>query len=285
MSELVKRWIIWVSAVVFGATSALTVAPNGSEAATTAAGVSMRGVAAGSWNLVFNDEFSGRSLVPAKWRTRVQPRTGRRLCAAPSPSMVYLSHGKAVLGIKRIGRRTKSCPYGVFANAMIGTGELTRPGFATSYGRFAARIKFQRGGGQHGAIWLQGGASSSAEIDIAEYFGDRRPDGGIANFVHKTSASGALTSVGGVHRRVRRILGRRHTPSNGYHVWSVDWSPTGYVFQVDGHVIMRTSRNRTADQEFMVLSLLTSDWELPALRTTKTKMRVDWVRVWKWTSS
>ena len=30
-----------------------------------------------------------------------------------------------------------------------------------------------------------------------------------------------------------------------------------------------------------MLSLLTSDWELPALNTTRSTMKVDWVRVWQ----
>ena len=61
----------------------------------------------------------------------------------------------------------------------------------------------------------------------------------------------------------------------------MEWSPDGYVFRVDDTVTMRTHRGSTSVPEFLVLSLLTSDWELPALTTTKSTMKVDWVRAWQ----
>ena len=51
-------------------------------------------------------------------------------------------------------------------------------------------MKFQSGRGQHGSFWMQRAAPNSAEIDVAEYFGDGRADGGISNFVHRTAPDG-----------------------------------------------------------------------------------------------
>ncbi|WP_027860464.1 family 16 glycosylhydrolase [Marmoricola sp. URHB0036] len=232
------------------------------------------------WRKVWGDEFAGTRLDPGKWRTRVQEATGRRQCATPGPALVHVRSGQAVLGIRRVGGKTRACPHGVFKNAMIGTGEPT-PGFSARYGLFAARLKFQAGRGQHGAFWMQAAESGGAEIDVAEYFGDHRSDGGISSFIHKTSSTGALTSVGGNRRSVKKLLGKRRTPSSGWHVWSVEWYPGGYVFRMDGHVTMRTSKARVAVREYVVLSLLTSDWELPALNTTTSTMKVDWVRAWQ----
>jgi beta-glucanase (GH16 family) len=233
------------------------------------------------WHKVWADEFKGDSLDPAKWATRVQPRTGRRLCSSPASDLVDVQDGHAVLGIERVGSPTKVCPHGVFENAMIGTGEVTDPGFHAKYGLFAARVKFQSGRGQHGSFWMQGAGAGSAEIDVAEYFGDNRSDGGISSFVHRTAADGTVSSVGGMRAEVPKALGKRHTPSNGWHVWSVEWSPKGYVFRVDDTVTMRSSRGSASVPEFLVLSLLTSDWELSALDTTKSTMKVDWVRAWQ----
>ena len=126
--------------------------------------------------------------------------------------MVDVRGGQAVLGIKRVGSATKVCPHGVFANGMIGTGEDTEPGFSATYGLFAARVKFQSGRGQHGSFWMQGSGEGSAEIDVAEYFGDGRSDGGISSFVHKTAADGTVTSVGGMRAQVPKSLGRGQTP-------------------------------------------------------------------------
>ena len=233
------------------------------------------------WRQVFSDDFSGHKLDSRKWRTREQPRFGRRLCSSPAPGMVRVRGGQALLGIKRVGAKTSTCPHGVFENAMIGTGESTTPGFRAKYGIFAARVKFQSGRGQHGSFWLQGAGAGSAEVDVAEYFGDGRADGGITSFVHRTASDGTLTSVGGARKKVPQILGKDDTPSGRWHVWSVQWSPNGYVFRVDGAVTMRTTRSVSTMPEFLVLSLLTSDWELPALNTTSSRMKVDWVRVWK----
>jgi hypothetical protein len=235
----------------------------------------------GPWRQVFADDFDGHTLNRAEWRTRAQGRFGRRLCAAPDPSMARVRDGMVVLGIEKVGGPTSACPHGVFKNAMIGTGERTTPGFTATYGLFAARVKFQSGRGQHGSFWMQGTGPGSAEIDVAEYFGEGRPDGGISNYVHRTAADGKVTSVGSVRKGVPDILGAGRTPANGWHVWSVEWSPTGYVFRVDDAVTMRTKRNRVATKEFLVLSLLTSDWELPSLNTTKSTMSVDWVRAWQ----
>ena len=233
------------------------------------------------WRSVFADDFDGTSLDRQKWRTRLQPNVASRQCATPGTSLTKVRDGQAVLGVKQVGKKSKKCPHGVWKNAMIGTGEVTEPGFNTTYGLFAARVKFQKGDGQHGSFWLQGSGPDAAEIDIAEYFGDGHADGGTTNFIHRTNANGELVTVGGRRPEVPAALGKGQTPASGWHVWSVAWSPKGYVFRVDDHVTMRTSRSKASAKEFMVLSLLTSDFELPYLDNTKSKMHVDWVRVWK----
>jgi hypothetical protein len=129
---------------------------------------------------------------------------------------------------------------------------------------------------------MSGTSETGAEIDVAEYFGDHTRGGGLSNFVHHTAADGAVTSAGGIRPNAAEVLGPGRTPSNSWHVYSVEWSPKGYVFRLDGVPTFRPTKAYVASTpEFLVLSLLTSDWELPALTTTKPKMRVDWVRAWQ----
>jgi hypothetical protein len=229
----------------------------------------------------WRDDFAGSALNGSKWQTRTQPRFGRRLCSSPDPSMVRVGGGVATLRIARTAApKSKACPYGVFKNAMIGTAEAT-PGFSGTYGFYAARMKFQSGQGQHGAFWLQGSGATGAEVDVAEYFGDGRPDGGFGNYVHYTDRNGTLHSAGGV-RPVKALLGAGHTPANGWHVYSVEWSPSGYVFRLDGTPTYSTNKPIVASaKEGMILSLLSSDWELGALRSTASSVQVDWVRAWQ----
>ena len=163
---------------------------------------------------------------------------------------------------------------------MIGTAEAS-PGFSATYGVFAARVKFQKGQGQHGAFWLQGPSPRGAEIDVAEYFGEGRPDGGLGSYVHYTDRFGKLHTSGGT-RSVKGILGAGRTPASGWHVYSVEWSPSGYIFRMDGIPTFATNKPFVATaREGMILSLLSSDWELPALKSTASPMQVDWVRAWQ----
>ena len=162
---------------------------------------------------------------------------------------------------------------------MIGTLEGSDK-FRAGYGVIAARVRFQPGRGMHGAFWMQGPPVTGAEIDIAEYFGDKRAKGGLASYVHYTDGQGTGESSGGI-QDIRRLLPPGQTPSNSWHVYSVEWDPTGYVFRVDGYPTLVTSEPFVATSpETVILSLLTSDWELPKLKDPTSTMYVDWVRAW-----
>ncbi|MGI8901902.1 MAG: hypothetical protein ACR2HA_13445, partial [Nocardioides sp.] len=68
-----------------------------------------------------------------------------------------------------------------------------------------------------------------------------------------------------------------------YHVFSVEWTPRSYIFRVDGREHWRTRAGVSGVDEFLILSLLTSDYEIPRLDRSRlpSKMNVDWVRVWQ----
>lgn len=224
------------------------------------------------------DEFSAATLDTAKWYYRVQPAQGKRLCSTPgsaADNLITLGSGVATLKIKKVAQPTSACRYGTFKNAMIGTNDTVGP-----YGTYAARVKFQSARGMHGSFWLQGPAVTGAEIDVAEYFGDGRIDSGLSSFVHYTDSANRLSTTGGI-RNIASILGARRTPSNGWHVYSVQWTPTSYIFRIDGTPVLTTTAHVATAPEEMILSLLSSDYELPHLKTTSTSMLVDWVRVWK----
>ena len=235
----------------------------------------------------FYDTFTDATASAQKWATRVQPPGGRRQCAQTDDALKSFdtAHGVAVLSAVKQStnpKGTSACPYGFWHNGMIGTGAAATP-YAPTYGVFAARMKFQSSHGAHGSFWLQGTGGSGAEIDTAEYFGDGRSDGGLANFVHADATGSTATSSGGVVRSSKAILGRGRTPSNGYHVYAVQWTPTGYVFRIDGVPSFATSKPRVSSAPSeLVLSLLTSDYELRYMgRTTSISETVDWVRGWQ----
>jgi beta-glucanase (GH16 family) len=260
-----------------------------------------RAVALPTWNLSFHDDFSGPGLDTSKWSYRqldVKPY-GNRRCSQSRKSAVTVSGGRVHLRVIKLagldGATKKACPRGFFANGHIATvSDGTDPGntaigggFTTKYGVLSARLKFARSQGQHGSFWSQGVSSSQtgspaldgAEIDTTEYYGDGRRDGGLSHLVHWHTATGALRSSGGVVN-ADRLLPRGKEWSSAMHVYSVEWSPSGYVFRVDGHETFRTTKGVSQVPQFLILSQLTSDWELPKLKAPYGQMDVDWVRVW-----
>jgi beta-glucanase (GH16 family) len=125
---------------------------------------------------------------------------------------------------------------------------------------------------------------TGTEVDVAEFFGAGYRNGGIANYVYSLPSPGVTLKHGALRASALRALrGRSDTWWSRYHVFSVHWTSRGHVFRIDG---IETSRVMTAVSrrpEYLLLSLLSSDWELPRLDTATlpTTMKVDWVRVWQ----
>jgi beta-glucanase (GH16 family) len=239
-------------------------------------------VRASSWTKIFNENFTTSGLG-SRWNYRglgERQAGSDRLCSESSndPAVVSVpGDGFAHLKVKKIARASSRCPYGEFYNANIGT----EGNFAFKYGVFAARVKFQRQRGQHGGLWSQPQAIGGAEIDNVEYFGDGYPDGGLGHYVFWKDANGSLTKTGGIINS-NELLASGNTWSNSFHVFSVEWSAKGYVFRVDGNRVWQSTKGVSQVDQYLILSLLTSGWELPKLDTSKLNpMTVDWVRVWQ----
>ena len=244
----------------------------------------------------FNDGFKGRSLNLRKWRYRqlgARNFDGDRKCSESSRKAVSVAKGKLRFRVRPIPRAQLSrselrlnCPHGQFYNAHLGTDNK----FSFRYGVMAARVKFHRQEGQHGGMWSQPSdprydpgnpAVSGAEIDAVEYFGDGFANGAVHNSIYWVGRDGATNKVGG-YQDLRHLLGAGKTWSNSYHVYSVQWTPRKYIFRVDGRETFRTSRGLSKTRQYLILSLLTSGWELPKLDKSKLNpMKVDWVRVWR----
>lgn len=175
---------------------------------------------------------------------------------------------------------------GVLQNAMIGTQRK----FETRFGIMAARIRFPRQQGQHGSFWMQPAAGektpndatrSGAEVDIIEWFGAGRKDSGAASNVYWPGLE-KLNRVGHM-MDLHDLLPKEQTLGDDFHVYSVEWSPKGYLFRIDGREMMRITDGISFQPQYLILSLLTSDWETAQLDHTQlpNSMDVDWVRVWQ----
>jgi beta-glucanase (GH16 family) len=185
------------------------------------------------------------------------------------------------------------------SNDTIQTGMIGTQGlFQQTYGYFEARIKFQAMQGHHGSFWLQSQTygkvlddpgKSGAEIDIIEYFGSGRKDRGAAVNIYWNPYKPKPLRAGPEKIDLEPMLGKvdptAKTPkelSDDFHVYSLLWTKKEYAFFIDGKEVGRTSDGLSHQPQYLVLSLLCSDWERNRLDDTKLpeSMSVDYVRVY-----
>jgi len=82
--------------------------------------------------------------------------------------------------------------------------------------------------------------------------------------VHKPMPDGSKRQIGGPIADPDRYLATRaDTWWDNFHVFSVEWTPKRYVFRIDGHEVWRTREGVSDVHEFLILSMLSNDFELP----------------------
>ena len=266
--------------------------------------VSSRAVGTSAWGpATFTDQFTGTALS-ANWVHRKQeyePQSMRN-CSKGSPAATRVSEGTLKLMVIRdTSLPAASCPAYKADGTFIGNydyrlnGHVSTQGHAfLKYGVVAARIKFQARQGQHASLWMQpedpiygapDALTGGAEIDVIEYFGDGVKNGGLTSFIYNPTASGVPQKIGGWIKKPERFLtDKKDGWSKRYHVFSVEWSPTAYIFRIDGRETNRITTGISGVAQYPILSLLSSDYELKKLggeQYLPQAMTVDWVRFWQ----
>ncbi|MBE7325559.1 glycoside hydrolase family 16 protein [Nocardioides sp. Y6] len=256
----------------------------------------------------FTDEFNGKKLSDS-WEHRKQYRDplSSRACSRGAKNAVKVKGGVVRLSVlKDKSAKKKKCravsdgkkqKFNYRLNGHIGT----QSSVSFKYGFAAARVKFPRAQGQHGSFWLQPVApdphtanpkQAGAEIDIIESFGaNAGPKGsmGLSSFTYHRIGkirNGTYNSVktGGYLKNVPSVLGKKDDVFKRYHVFSVEWTPKSYVFRIDGKETWRSKKGVSGTEQYAILSLLSSDWELGRARSEKKineQMQVDWMRIWE----
>jgi beta-glucanase (GH16 family) len=262
--------------------------------------VATASVSSATWGPVdFADEFSGTSLGSA-WNTRgtAYNPAGLRGCSKGSPNAALVSGGLVRLSVVADPARQDLCTAYRKDGSVIGqfryrlNGHIgTQLSADLRYGVAAARVKFQQSRGQHGAFWLQptapaagstSPADAGAEIDTIEWFGEG--SGGLASNVYYPSPAGLVKAGGWVADASSYLSSSEDSWWTGYHVFSVEWTPTAYIFRIDGRETWRTSEGVSGTPEYLILSLLSSDYELPLLGgedRLPQHMDVDWAAFWE----
>lgn len=209
-------------------------------------------------------------------RNTGQYTSAGRSCSAPAVDHVSYG-GKAVLKVTKSHKATRACKYGRYRNAMISTQDVP----LIKVGTVSARVKFPLGQGMHAGVWLQ---SADSEIDIVESYGYGK---GITSGAHirgKQKVSWVATS---------KVKSKSWWSS--YHTVSAQRRGSTITIRLDGATVKTVTGVNPDTEYFLVLSLLSSDWELSRLtkpikgakgvkktdlKAASSKFYVDWVKVW-----
>jgi beta-glucanase (GH16 family) len=242
----------------------------------------------------FSDEFSGNTLS-SMWGMRGQKydAPSKRKCSKGDPKAVKVGGGtlrlsvikdKSAKGKCKASSRKETKKISYRLNGHVGT-EGT---FDFKYGVAAARVKMQKSQGQHASFWSQpignnGPGSDGHEIDIIEYFGDKHPQGGLTSFIHWYKGKKLIKTGSWIKDSKTFLANKNDGWSKTYHVFSVQWTPKVIIFRIDGKETWRTSARVSKAQQYLILSLLASDYEALEMPDNKLPqhMYVDWVRVWE----
>ena len=258
-------------------------------------------VRASAWGSpAFVDGFDGAALGPV-WEHRIQFHNpwGGRSCSRGNPAAVAVGDGALRLSVLPDLEEAAPCypddgegnylgdvPYAYRLNGHVSTQQSAD----FQYGVAAARMRFPRDRGQHAAFWLQPRGLLpdrptpwGAEIDVVEWFGSTGSRQSLASTVYRPAPDGSTVRIGGRYDDPDRFLdSRSDTWWGSYHVFSVEWTPTRYVFRIDGRETWRTSEGISHHPQFLILSQLSSDYELADNPdATPAHADVDWVQFWR----
>ncbi len=247
------------------------------------------------YKLVFSDEFNEADVDSDKWLTQYFPH------ATEKPEGCQTTYKMKDEGLclyideetPNYGYHTtmKTSSIQTFEKKLLhpGAGETNRAevepyeAFTCQYGYFEMRAKLPNcGGGGHVAWWLIGtqddaqedgtGSTQTGEIDILETtllrtntfspkvhaWGDEN----LSEYVNEVTLKGDY--------------------ANEYHIYAMDWTPSGLTFYIDGKVIGTTS-NSPQYRMAMFLGIYTDvgGWSGDANSVYPKEFSVDYVRVYQ----
>jgi beta-glucanase (GH16 family) len=234
--------------------------------------------------LVFAEEFSGDSLGEA-WSTCYWWQVDGGCTIASNdeqqwyrPEAVEVADGMAILTASDDPQLTTDGSTLPFRSGVITTGhvdnDVDEPGFAFTFGRVEARVRFPDGDGTWPAVWLLAADRTSLpEIDIMEWYGSR--DTVVTSHVHQRVDGEAE------RERVDAIAG---DIAGEWHEVGVEWSSDLVEFFFDGRSIGAIDDRELIPSTpmYLIANLAlggaAGEVDTDALPQT---FAIDWIRVWQ----
>ena len=230
------------------------------------------------WNLIFEDNFDGTTINTDVWNIWDEKRDWRYSYSKDN----MILDGKGYLYNRMSILET---PDAVTGEHQISGAMTTQGKFETTYGYFEVRMKPHKAEGLMGAFWLMcgdmgdknaaddGTAKNGCEVDIIE------------TFYHRTDPSHTIHWDGYTYTKSFHFnnSGRDDIFDGNFHTFAFRWSPTEYVFFIDGEVSGRTTQVDICEEPgYLLISshFNTNAGTLPIGVGEYTDMVVDYVRVY-----
>lgn len=228
--------------------------------------------------LVWQDEFNGDALDPAKWNLeRTTPQNPGMGEDEFSPDHATVKDG--ILELKATPMAN-----GHYLTALV----TTRYKAFWKHGRFEARMKVPSGDGTNSAFWMMPNVKAfepwpkSGEIDIAEKLG-REP----------TMSHGTIHFPGERLHRDHGVYNRdgalTEDLSKDFHVYAVEWNEGSFEWFLDGKPFHRTAQPSMAkfpfNRPFFVIFNLSFGGKWAGApkpdQVWPMALQIDWVRVYQ----
>ena len=241
--------------------------------------------AAGTWNLVWADDFNGTNgsaADPAKWVADTGGKWGN------GTELQYYTNRTANAQKQNGNLAIIAKKENYSGNAYTSARLKTQGKFSKTYGRFEARIKVPYGQGIWPAFWLLGddiytnGWPNCGEIDIMEHV---NKDTSVVSTIHMPGTT-SDAKVGTAYTLPGNV-----SFANDYHVYAVEWEATQVRFYVDNTLFktidktaMPAGSTWVFDKPFHIILNIAVGGSWPgspnATTTFPQTMLVDYVRVY-----
>jgi beta-glucanase (GH16 family) len=239
--------------------------------------------AAGPWNLIFDDEFSGSSLDLTKWAT-CKAGTGPGAISNGynvNDQCVYdpaqISVGGGVLSIAAIvkGQTPSGGTYEPYTSGSINTFGSYGPGpalFSFVYGYMETRMWLPLGATGTIANWPGFAATgenwpTDGELDVMEAMADGGYNLPGGTFIYAGPTQEGTTYVPGVW-------------GGGWHTFAADWEPGAITYYYDGRQVFQYTAGITSAPMYIIVGQSVSSIQSPPVILPATLL-VDYVRVWQ----
>lgn len=194
-----------------------------------------------TWQLVWQDEFSGDSLDLSKWNIEVNCDGGgnnEHQCYTANPDNLFLRDGFLYVVAKKAHKDAVK-PYTSARINSKGKGDF-------KYARVEVRAKLPKGQGSWPAIWMlptnevYGSWPKSGEIDIMESVNlkVKLDDGSIENRIHGTLHYGHDWPNNVYSGKAYDFEGVVN-PADGFHIYAVEWEQGEVRWYVDNVLYAR----------------------------------------------